>query len=429
MRNILKKTIIEILTLEAKIVLKRYKPKIIAITGSVGKTSTKDAIYAALCEPLSIRKNQKSFNSEIGVPLTILGLENAWGNPLKWIVNIIKGLWICVWPQVYPKWLVLEIGADHPGDIESITKWLIPDIAVITRIPDVPVHVEYFKDSEDVLEEKAWLLKALRPDGVAILNADDERVLSLGKYVKGEVVHYGMENPAKIYGDSYGLMYEGNDLAGVQFRISYDSNVIPVILKGVVGVQHVYPVLAAAAIGFTLKLPLVKLSESFVNYEYPPGRMNVIKGIKETVIIDDTYNSSPVALEYALLTLKDVQVKGRKIAVLGDMLELGSYSVESHKKNGVLSAKCADVLFTVGVRARDFRDSAIQAGMPESSVWSFSTSIEAGNYLKDFVEEGDIVLVKGSQGMRMEKAVATLVADKENTKKLLVRQEKEWGGR
>ena len=429
MKQILKKIVIGILTLEAKLVLKRYKPKIIAVTGSVGKTSTKDAIYTALCEPFSIRKNQKSFNSEIGVPLTVLGLENAWGNPLLWVGNILKGAWMCVWPQTYPKWLVLEIGADHPGDIKSITKWVIPDIAVVTRIPNVPVHVEYFKDAEALLEEKAELLKAMKPDGVAVINSDDENVLSLGKHVKGSVIHYGMENPATIYGDSYGLMYEGNDVAGIQFRILYDSNIIPVVLKGVVGVQHVYPVLAAAAVALPLKLPLVKLTESFAQHEYPRGRMNVIKGIKNTIIIDDTYNSSPVALEYALRTLKDVQTRGRKIAVLGDMLELGSYSAEAHKNIGTIAAECADIIFTVGVRARDIKNYAVKAGMLETSTQSFSSSVEAGGYLKDFIQEGDVILAKGSQGMRMEKAIMPLVLDQEKINDLLVRQEKEWVGR
>ncbi|MEI6480037.1 MAG: Mur ligase family protein [bacterium] len=429
MKQILKKIVIGILTLEAKLVLKRYKPKIIAVTGSVGKTSTKDAIYTALCEPFSIRKNQKSFNSEIGVPLTVLGLENAWGNPLLWVGNILKGAWVCVWPQTYPKLLVLEIGADHPGDIKSITKWVIPDIAVVTRIPNVPVHVEYFKDAEALLEEKAELLKAMKPDGVAVINSDDENVLSLGKHVKGSVIHYGMENSATIYGDSYGLMYEGNDVAGIQFRILYDSNIIPVVLKGIVGVQHVYPVLAAAAVALPLKLPLVKLTESFAQHEYPRGRMNVIKGIKNTIIIDDTYNSSPVALEYALRTLKDVQTQGRKIAVLGDMLELGSYSAEAHKNIGTIAAECADIIFTVGVRARDIKDFAVKAGTQETSTQSFSSSVEVGEYLKDYIQEGDVILAKGSQGMRMEKSIAPIVLDQEKVKDLLVRQEKEWVGR
>lgn len=429
MKQTLKKIVVYILTIEAKLVLKKYKPKIIAVTGNVGKTSTKDATFTSLCDSLSIRKNQKSFNSEIGVPLTILGLENAWGNPLKWIQNILKGAFVIVWKNKYPDWLVLEIGADHPGDIESITKWLIPDIVVVTRIPGVPVHVEYFKDSSALMEEKAFLLKALREDGTAILNADDENILALGKYVKGNVIHYGMNNPATIYADNYGLMYEGDYLAGMQFRILYDSNIIPVVLKGVVGVQHVYPVLASACVGLALKIPLVKLTEAFSKHEYPKGRMNVLKGINETVIIDDTYNSSPVALEFALKTLKEVLTRGRKIAVLGDMLELGSHSSSAHKEGGKLVAECVDVLLTVGVRARDFKESALEGGISENSVWSFSTSSEAGEFLKDFIKKGDVILAKGSQSMRMEKVVAILLEDKQNKGKLLVRQEEEWNKR
>lgn len=426
MKQILKKIIVYILTLEAKLVLKRYKPKIIGVTGNVGKTSTKDAIYTSLCDSLSIRKNQKSFNSEIGVPLTILGLENAWGNPILWGVNIIKGAWVYLWKQKYPDYLVLEIGADHPGDIEAITKWLTPDIVVVTRIPGVPVHIEYFKDSNALMEEKAFLLKALREDGTAILNSDDENILALGKYVKGNVIHYGVENPATINAENYGLMYEGDYLAGMQFRIKYDSNMIPVILKGVVGMQHVYPVLASACVGLALKLPLVKLTEAFAKHEYPRGRMNVLRGINNSVIIDDTYNSSPVALEFALKTLKEVLTKGRKIAVLGDMLELGSHSVSAHKEGGKLIKESVDILLTVGVRARDFKNSAQDEGMNPESSMSFSNSSDAGLFLKDFIKEGDVVLVKGSQSMRMEKTVAIILEDKENMKKLLVRQDKEW---
>jgi len=426
MKIYLKKIVIYILTLEAKLVLKKYKPKIIGVTGNVGKTSTKDAIYTSLCDSISIRKNQKSFNSEIGVPLTILGLENAWGNPLKWSQNIIKGAFVYFWKQPYPDWLILEIGADHPGDIEAITKWLTPDIVVVTRIPGVPVHIEYFKDVEALMEEKAFLLKALREDGTAILNSDDENILSLGKYVKGNVIHYGVENPATVHAENYGLMYEGDYLAGMQFRIAYDSNVIPVILKGVVGIQHVYPVLASACVGQVLNLPLVKLTEAFVNHEYPRGRMNILKGINNSVIIDDTYNSSPVALEFALKTLKEVIVKGRKIAVLGDMFELGSYSVSAHKEGGKFVNDSVDFLITVGVRAMDIKESAIENGMSSKSTCSFSSSIEAGNFLKDFVKEGDLILVKGSQGMRMERTVAIIIEDKENLKKILVRQEDEW---
>jgi len=138
MKIFFKKIITLILEIESRIVLKKYNPTIIAVTGSVGKTSTKDAIYTVLsATPVLVRKSEKSFNSEIGVPLTILGCSNAWNNPLAWMKNIFLGLEIIIFHTKYPKCLILEIGADHPGDIKRITKWLKPDIAVITKISDI----------------------------------------------------------------------------------------------------------------------------------------------------------------------------------------------------------------------------------------------------------------------------------------------------
>ena len=144
MRTVFKNLVVAVITLEARAVLRKYKPKIVAITGSVGKTSTKDAIYAALARGGRVRKSEKSFNSEIGLPLTILGVPNAWHNPLRWLQNIVDGLFLLVLTVEYPEWLVLEVGADRPGDIRSLAAWLPVDIAVITRLPEIPVHVEFF---------------------------------------------------------------------------------------------------------------------------------------------------------------------------------------------------------------------------------------------------------------------------------------------
>src|SRR3989344_5272874 len=162
MINLLKKTakkiVVIILTLEARTVLARHKPQIIAVTGSVGKTGTKDAIYAVVSSRFETRKNQKSMNSEIGLPLTILGLENAWSSPSGWWRNIWQGAIVAfaVSLNPFPKWLVLEIGADHPKDIEKVSRWLHPDIVVLTRMADVPVHIEFFKNTDAVLREKMF---------------------------------------------------------------------------------------------------------------------------------------------------------------------------------------------------------------------------------------------------------------------------------
>src|SRR3989344_4669974 len=137
MKSALKKIIFGILTWEARLMLHKHHPKIIAVTGSVGKTSTKDAIYTVISKKFNTRKSEKSFNSEIGVPLTILGLDTAWSNFFKWIWNIIVGLWRVLFIRNYPKVLVLEVGADHPGDIRNIVEWVQPDIAVVTPPADI----------------------------------------------------------------------------------------------------------------------------------------------------------------------------------------------------------------------------------------------------------------------------------------------------
>ena len=154
--------------------------------------------------------------------------------------------------------------------------------------------------------------------------------------------------------------------------------------------------------------------------------MNLIKGIKRSIIIDDTYNSSPVALHSALETLKDLRTKYRKIAILGDMMELGRHTAEEHKKAGEVVATACDLLVTVGLRSRGIAESAIDTGLDEDSVLQFDTSLEAGEYIKNIIKEGDIILVKGSQGSRMEKVVKEIMAEPERAGELLVRQGKEW---
>src|SRR3989344_4953390 len=182
MKSFFKKIITSILIFESRIILKKYHPYIIAVTGSVGKTSTKDAIYSVMSRTsMYVRKSQKSFNSEIGVPLTIIGCKNAWNNPLLWIKNILLGLEIILFKTKYPNCLILEIGADHPGDIKSVVKWLKPDMAVITKISDMPVHVEFFSSPEEILKEKLYLAKAVKKNGAILFSNDDIKVKSLIK--------------------------------------------------------------------------------------------------------------------------------------------------------------------------------------------------------------------------------------------------------
>ena len=201
---------------------------------------------------------------------------------------------------------------------------------------------------------------------------------------------------------------------------------MPVIIEGVFGKNHLYASLAALAFFYGLKFNILDAINALKNYDVPPGRMRLLSGINNSLIIDDSYNSSPFACESALKTLGEIKSVGRKIAVLGDMLELGKYTEESHKNIGKIAEKNAEILIVVGPRAKTIEEGAVLAGMNEKNIFEFNNSRETGEFLKTFVKNGDLVLVKGSQGMRMERAVEAVLKDKENKEKLLVRQDKEW---
>jgi UDP-N-acetylmuramoyl-tripeptide--D-alanyl-D-alanine ligase len=426
MKNIFKQILIQVLKAEAKLVLKKYKPKIVAITGSVGKTSTKDAVYAALSKFYFTRKSEKSFNSEIGLPLTILGVPNGWNNPLVWLKNIIEGLELIFTRHKYPEWLVLEVGADKPGDIKSVSKWLYADVVIITKIGKTPVHIEFFKTIEQLIEEKASLLRAAKKDGLVVLNADDAAVFELQGKTKNRVVSYGFNEDATLVASNPVILYKKDMPDGAAFKVNYGGNSLPVLIEGAFGANHIYAALAALSVSSGLGLDMIKSADAMKNYELPPGRMRLLEGVKNTWIIDDTYNSSPTAAEAALKTLEEVKTKGRKIAILGDMLELGRHTEEAHKEIGKLSAKICDIIVTVGVRARFIAEGALNQAFPEKNIFQFEDSRKAGKFIEQLSGAGDIILVKGSQGVRMERAVEEIMAHPENKTKLLVRQDAEW---
>ncbi len=429
-RTFFKKTVVVLLQMEARAVLRKYKPHIVAVTGSVGKTSTKDAIYAVLSHNAHVRGSDKSFNSEVGVPLTILGCPNAWSNPLRWAQNLLDGVFLILLPARYPEWLVLEVGADRPGDIRSLASWLPVDVAVITRLPEVPVHVEFFDSPEAVAEEKASLINALKPTGTAVLYADDERVHALAARARAggaAVLTFGLSGHADVRGSDASLLRgSGGEPVGMQVTLAVNGTSAPLEIKGVVGVHALLPVLAAAAVGRALGYELSAITKGLEHYQPPRGRMRLLPGIKQTTIIDDTYNSSPAAVEAALEALATIAPRGRKIAALGDMLELGRHSVEEHRKAGAYVAKTADILATVGFRARDIAQGALDAGMADGAIFQYEDAAKAADELAAVASPGDCILVKGSQSMRMERITEELMKEPERAADLLVRQEREW---
>jgi len=424
-KDLFKQVIIEYLAIEAKIVLKRKKPKIVAVTGSVGKTSAKDAIYSALPNKEFIRKNKKSYNADFGVPLTVLDLPNAWNNPFRWIWNVALGAMVALFPGKYPKLLILEVGAEQPGGIPETLKIFTPDVVVLTRYPEIPVHVEFFDSPEEVIAEKQELVKALKPKGVLILNKDDDLIMRENKN-HADTVTYGFAEDAEIRASDYELTYQNDHLQGIQFKVRSGSEFITLRFDGLAGKQHVYPVLAALSVGKSQEVSLEDMWRELKGHTTTPGRMHLLEGKNRSTLIDDSYNASPVAVLEALSVLKDARTAGRKIAALADMAELGQFSKEEHEHVGREVAPIVDLLVLVGEKSKTTEESSLASGLSEDKIKWFTSSQEAATFLSEEIRENDLILVKGSQSQRMEHVSKALLAHPDQAPQLLVRQEKEW---
>ena len=328
----------------------------------------------------------------------------------------------------YPAWLVLEVGADRPGDIRNIARWLKPNIVVITAVPEIPVHVEYFPSPEALLREKASLAEYLAQGGTLILNGDDIRVRGLKPDYRGVSVLFGMDPECDFRASHCEIAYEDTKPTGMYFRLEHSGSSIPMTLKGALGNPRIYAALAAHAVAHTLSIDSVAIASSLSNWVPAPGRMRLIPGKNNSYILDDTYNSSPIATLSALDTIKDVRCEGRKIAILGDMLELGKFSTQAHMRAGARAADCVNRLITIGFRSRSTAEAAQDAGLKETSIRQYDQdeAARAGAELAMQLRPGDVVLVKGSQSMRMERTVEALMAQPERAAEFLVRQDAEW---
>lgn len=426
MKEFIRNIIVALLTFEAQSVLKKYKPKIILVTGSVGKTSTKDAVYAALKNHTFVRKSEKSFNSDIGVPLTVLGVPNGWGSAVQWLKNLTEGFLMLILTTPYPRWLIIEVGADRPGDISKRLSWIKPDVVIVTRIPDVPVHVEYYASPEDVLKEEAYPIAKLVPGTTAILNSDDRHVSGIVSPEGVLRLTYGVSKEADVRASHYRVLTKQGVPNGISFSVSYKEEKKHFSVYGVLGQTYVYAILAGISGGLSAGATLSGMASLGEDYEPPPARMRLIQSKSGGVIIDDSYNASPVATEEALRSLRGAPAIGRRIAVLADMLELGSYSADEHKRIGTIAKECVDILVTLGVRARRIAEQARESGMNESAVHSFENSSEIITFLTQELQIGDVVLIKGSQSMRMERVVKALMAEPEKAETMLARQDAEW---
>lgn len=430
-KSYLKQLVVVVLWQLTRLIIKKYQPRLVGITGSVGKTSTKEAAAAVMQMAHHVRASRKSYNSELGIPLSVIGVESPWSSVFGWLRVVVAALRLLVLKADYPDWLILEVGADRPGDIKKVVRQLKFDVAIITQLPAVPVHVEFFPTPEAVAAEKMLLAKAVGERGLVILNYDDPRQMERRGEVRAHVLTYGLTggdvralNPTIAYTESEAG--ESSMPVGLTFKLEYEGSSVPVRLPGIVGEHQLSAVLPAAALGLQFGVNLVQVAEALGRLTTPPGRLRLLPGIKQTLILDDTYNASPAALAAGLATVAALKVSGRKIVVLGDMLELGHHTIEAHKAAGRQAATVADLILTVGVRTRFLIEGAKEAKFSAKKIHPCRDAEAAGLYLQKNIKAGDLIYLKGSQRMRLEKAVEEIMAEPENKGLLLCRQEPEW---
>lgn len=435
------KLIQRFLAASARRAIRRERPTIIAVTGSVGKSSTKEAIGVALGarEPgTDVRASLKNYNNEYGVPFTVLNVHAAGRDPFAWLRIMWRAAWVG-WGvgRIGVKTLVLEMGADHKGDLSWLVGIAPPRVAVVTAV--APAHAEFLGSIDDVASEKATLVRALPEDGFLILNADDARVTAMRKETSAAVAYVGGSEGSDVRVHDARVISEVDERGhvmprGLEVALEAGGHVYRVELRGTIGRPQAWAAAAALAVARHLDVPAETALERLArDYHGIAGRTRIIPGIKYTAIIDDSYNAaSPTAVLSGLRDTASIDINGnqRRVAVLGDMRELGPYGDDAHRSVGhEVAALGFDALITCGASARAIATAAREAGMRDDAISSFDDVERAGRHLQKMLRPGDVMFVKGSQGSRTEKIVKELMAEPLQAPFLLVRMTSDWADR
>lgn len=354
----------------------KHNLQVIGITGSVGKSTTKELIAEVLSLRYRVLKNPGNLNNEIGLPLTLLHLSPG--------------------HQV----AVLEMGFYVPGEIKFLCDLALPRIGVITNIGTV--HAERAGSQEVIAAGKAELVQSLppAPDGVVILNYDDLRVRAMAEQTRANVFYYGLDPQADLWADDI----ESLGLKGIRFQLHFQNEVLHVRIP-MIGRHSVHTALRAAAVGIVMGMPWAEIITG-LRRSHSQLRLVVVRTESGALIVDDSYNASPESTLAALNLLEEIE--GRKVAVLGDMLELGPYEQEGHDIVGRRAAEVAQLLVTVGQLGKSIAESARISGLPEENIISCDDVPQAIDILGKLLVEGDVALIKGSHGLRMDRIVAAL---------------------
>ena len=358
----------------------RHNPRVIGITGSVGKTTTKELVAAVLARCYKTLRSRGSYNNEIGLPLTLLQLTSAHER------------------------VVLEMGMYDVGEIADLARIARPHVGVVTNVG--PVHLERAGSMERIAEAKSELVQALPPDGTAILNYDDPLVREMAQKTQAQVLFYGLSPKA----DLWASRIEGMGLDGIRFRLHYGGETLHLRVP-LLGRHSVHTALRAAAVGIVEGESWQELVEGLQGGA-PQLRLVAVDGINGSTVLDDTYNASPPSTLAALNLLDEMQ--GRKIAVLGDMLELGDYEEKGHRMVGLRVIDSAEILITVGTLGKIIGREALRWGMSPSNVHMLDENAQVIALLGEIVARGDVILVKASRAMQLEKVVEALTRPLKN---------------
>ncbi|MFZ5516008.1 MAG: UDP-N-acetylmuramoyl-tripeptide--D-alanyl-D-alanine ligase [Candidatus Zhuqueibacterota bacterium] len=344
----------------------KFQLPVLALTGSNGKTTTKEMVSNVLSAKFQVHKNKGNLNNHVGVPLSLLSLEQ--GHTVA----------------------VIEMGTSNFGEIARLAEIAAPTHGLITNIG--PAHLEFFGSLQGVSKAKRELWDYLSRDGqTAFVNVDDPNLCDALPDVR-KVVTFGFERPANVQGRFIGLDQDG--------RASFTVNNTEIKL-GISGMHNIYNALAAVAVGLEFDLNMVQVKTALEKFLPTSKRMEIIRH-EGIVIINDCYNSNPASAKKALQTLSQTETRGRRIAVLADMLELGQWAEQEHKGIGeyVVALNNIDFLLTVGPMSTHTTETAARLGLKNAI--HFATKQALVNHLRNIVQENDLVLVKGSRGMAME---------------------------
>src|SRR6476646_855647 len=352
--------------------------RVIGITGSVGKSTTKEMVFEVLSTRYRTLKSPGNLNNEIGLPLTMLRLSAGHQRA------------------------IFEMGFYVPGEIAFLCDIALPQIGIVANIGTV--HAERAGSQEAIARGKAELVQSLppAPEGVAILNFDDPWVRQMEEKTKAHVFFYGLSREANLWADNV----VGLGLEGIRFRLHYQGETLHVRIP-LIGRHSVHTALRAAAVGLVEGMNWQEILEG-LNQGHTQLRLAVVRSQTGALLLDDTYNASPESMLAALNLLDELE--GRKVAVLGDMLELGPYERGGHEMVGLRAAQVANVLLTLGERAHMIAEAARRAGMKKSSVIEFNEFEPLIDWLRTNLTKEDAVLIKGSHGLRMDRITSMLEA-------------------